>query len=85
MTDVRESRIVLRDLTVLEIPGASGVPATAAQLSSVMLAVRDVQVQRLFWIMKNGDWTLELRPARDDLDSAERLDGMPSMLAEGIR
>lgn len=83
-TDVRETRIVLRDLTVLQIPAASTTPTTA-QTSSVMLAVTDTQVQRLFWLLKNGDWTLELRPTRDGQDSPERIDGMPSILAGGIR
>jgi hypothetical protein len=31
----------------------------------VLLAVRDTQVQRLFFVLKNADWSLSLRPGTD--------------------
>jgi hypothetical protein len=40
-------------------------------------------VQRLYFVMKNADWTLELRPAVDASDSSERLDTLQSVLTSG--
>jgi Flp pilus assembly protein CpaB len=75
-------RIVLRDLTVLQpanaAPSGPGGPGT-----SVILAITDTQVQRLYFVMKNADWTLELRPAVDAADSPERLDSIQSVLQSG--
>jgi Flp pilus assembly protein CpaB len=75
-------RIVLRDLTVLQ-PASTGSGAPGGQSPSVILAVTDTQVQRLYFVMKNADWTLELRPAIDAADSAERLDSLNSVLQSG--
>ena len=76
------TRIVLRDLTVLQ-PSSASITGSATQQTSVILAVSDTQVQRLYYVMKNGDWTLELRPAVDASDSAERLDTLQSVLTSG--
>ncbi|MGZ4333114.1 MAG: Flp pilus assembly protein CpaB [Gaiellaceae bacterium] len=54
------STIFLRDLLVVDAPGkASGVGAT----TSVELRVTTKQAQRLFWLQKNADWSLLLRPS----------------------
>jgi Flp pilus assembly protein CpaB len=75
-------RIVLRDLAVLQpanvAPSGPGGPG-----ASVILEITDTQVQRLYYVMKNADWTLELRPAVDAADSPERLDSLNSVLASG--
>jgi Flp pilus assembly protein CpaB len=83
-TDAHETRIVLRDLTVLADPTTSATPSSG-QPASVMLAITDTQVQRLFYVLKNADWTLELRPAIDSLDSPERIETLNSVLTGGIR
>jgi Flp pilus assembly protein CpaB len=83
-TDAHETRIVLRDLTVLQTPTTSSTPTTA-QPAAVMLAVTDTQVQRLFYVLKNGDWTLALRPAINALDSPERIETLTSILTGGAR
>jgi len=75
-------RIVLRDLTVLQAPNAPS-SAPGSQGTSVIVAVTDTQVQRLYYVMKNADWTLELRPAVDSSDSPERLDTLRSVLTSG--
>lgn len=79
------TRIVLRDLRVLTAPKAptSGTPVGNA--TSVQLAVSDTQVQRLFFVVKNADWTLELRPVVNASDSAERVDTIDSVLSAGLR
>jgi Flp pilus assembly protein CpaB len=42
---------------------------------AVDVALTDQQAQRVFWLEKNGDWTLELRPASGGRDSKPSLDG----------
>jgi Flp pilus assembly protein CpaB len=80
------TRIVLRDITVLSGPDESAVSKVSAGGStSVIVAVTDTQVQRLFYVMKNADWTLELRPVVDAADSAERVETLNSVLREGVR
>jgi Flp pilus assembly protein CpaB len=66
------TRIVLRNIPVLQAGGApSANVRTVDAGTSVLLAVRDTQVQRLFFVLKNADWTFQLRPAVDDSDSPE--------------
>jgi Flp pilus assembly protein CpaB len=76
-------RIVLRDLLVLQPAGVQPLNPGAQASSSVILAVTDTQIQRLYFVMKNADWTLELRPAIDAVDSPERLDTLQSVLTSG--
>jgi Flp pilus assembly protein CpaB len=78
------TRIVLRDLTVLTSPGdASKLSQASNGSDSVILAVSDTQVQRLFFVLKNADWTLELRPVLNAADSRERIDTLNTVLGEG--
>ena len=49
-----------------------------------MLALTDAQAQKLFWIMKNGEWSLELRPTDDPADSPEGFESSQSLLRDGI-
>ena len=75
-------RIVLRDLTVLQ-PASAAPTGPGGPGTSVIVAITDTQVQRLYFVMKNADWTLELRPAVDAADSPERLDSLQSVLESG--
>jgi Flp pilus assembly protein CpaB len=83
--DIPATRIVLRDLTVLSAPNE---PASAKVTpngdASAILAVTDTQVQKLYFVMKNADWTLQLRPVVDAADSSERLESTDSILTDGI-
>ena len=81
------TRIVLRDLTVLTAPNDAALAklSQSGSNASVILAVSDTQVQRLFFVLRNADWTLELRPVVDATDSAERVETIDSVLREGIR
>ena len=82
----RATRIVLRDLTVLQTDGLSPNPATSVGAQhSVILAVTDTQVQRLFYVLKNADWTFELRPAINSTDGPDRIDSIASVMAGGVR
>jgi hypothetical protein len=49
-----------------------------------MLALTDAQAQKLFWIMKNGEWSLELRPTDDPADSPESFESSRSLLRDGL-
>ena len=75
------------DLTLSRPPAAKTSPTDTARLSSggngatsVILAVSDTQVQRLFYVMRNADWTLELRPVVNAADSAERIDNLNTVM-----
>ena len=76
------TRIILRDLTVLQ-PASTAPTGPGGPGTSVIVAITDTQVQRLYFVMKNADWTLELRPAVDAADSPERLDSLQSVLESG--
>jgi Flp pilus assembly protein CpaB len=78
------TRIVLRDLTVLTGPSdQSKLSQSTTGSTSVILAVSDTQVQRLFFVLRNADWTLELRPVVNAADSGERVDTINSVLGGG--
>lgn len=79
------SRIVLRDLPVLQAPA---VPSTAKvdpnSQTSAVVAVTDTQVERLYYVMKNADWAFELRPVTDAADSGERAENNSTAIADGL-
>lgn len=78
------TRIVLRDLLVLTGPSDGGRVSTAPEgADSVILAISDTQVQRLFFVMRNADWTLQLRPVVNAADSGDRVDTLNTVLGEG--
>jgi len=84
------SRIILRDVPVLRAPAGAG---TSEKLASgpngsafaATVLVTDVQVQKLYWAMKNGEWHFELRPPVDAADSPENLESAYSMVQDGVR
>jgi Flp pilus assembly protein CpaB len=81
------SRIVLRDILVLQAPEASTENSRVTQQSgdqAIMLAVTDAQAQKLFWIFTNGDWSLSLRPTTDAADSPEGFEWSGTVLADGL-
>jgi len=55
----------LRDLLVVSTPSK---PSTGQTTTSVELRVTTEQAQRLFWLEKNADWSLLLRPATKAVD-----------------
>ena len=67
------SRIVLRDILVLDAPGTGDAlgdrlgrrPTTV----TVQLRVTDTQASKLFFLVKNGEWSLMLRPPAKAGDS----------------
>jgi Flp pilus assembly protein CpaB len=87
-TNATATRIVLRDLLVLtppNDPALGKVSASSGSGTSAVLAVTDTQVQRLFFVLKNADWTLELRPVVGAADSSERIDTLSTVLGAGAK
>jgi Flp pilus assembly protein CpaB len=84
------SRTILRDILVLRGVLTSDVTekisegGSDAPEASVMLALTDAQAQKLFWIMKNGEWSFELRPTDDPADSPESFETSGSLLRDGL-
>jgi pilus assembly protein CpaB len=83
------SRVILRDLLVLQ---ASGAPQSSEKLTnpgqgslSVILALTDAQAQKLFWVTQNGEWVLQLRPTDEDADSPESAESAETLLLDGLR
>jgi Flp pilus assembly protein CpaB len=69
------TKVVLRDLLVLEAPDAGTVEsklgARPDEAFSATLALTDAQSQKLFHVATHGDWALQLRPVTDAADSRE--------------
>ena len=81
------ARTILRDILVLQAPLTSEVSERLNADSEdkfVMLALTDAQSQKMFWIMKNGDWSLELRPTKDPADSPESAEKEFTLLTDGM-
>jgi pilus assembly protein CpaB len=86
--DVFVTRIILRDIEVLKaaVSSVTGPKVTArAASTSVLLAVTDTQVQKLFHVLKHGEWSLELRPPVKSNDSPETVAYAGSIMRDGLR
>ena len=83
----RAAKIVLRNLDVLRASaaGKTAQRATGTASASVLLAVRDSQVPKLFFVLRNADWSLELRPPVDAADGATVVETANSVLNAGTR
>ncbi len=83
------SKVILRDIKVLHAPTQSDVAgklgASANDPYAAVLALSDMQSKRLFWMMKNGEWSLALRPVAKSKDSAEDYDTGTSILKAGLK
>jgi Flp pilus assembly protein CpaB len=75
-SDVR-STVVLRDLRVLQTQGGDAGDSIdhpeTTDLHAVVLSMTDEQSQRMMFAMKNGDWSLQLRPVKKPTDSADSI------------
>lgn len=81
------ARVVLRDILVLRgpLPVASDQKLTNPNGGeSAILAVTDSQAQKLFFVMKNADWSLQLRPTTDASDSPESVETVGTVLGDGL-
>ena len=77
---VVKSSVVLRDLRVLQ---TEELQTETDNGHAAILAVTDDQAQRLYYVMKNGDWSLQLRPVKKPKDSSRSTDTFTTVLAGG--
>jgi Flp pilus assembly protein CpaB len=80
------TRVVLRNILVMRAPvgtGGSGTVTGGDKSENLQLRVTDVQAQKLFWIEKNGDWHLTLRPPANSLDSGNTIQEVDTMFFDG--
>jgi pilus assembly protein CpaB len=84
--EIFATRIILRDVEVLKAAGSSSAESKLSQSSgiSVLLAVTDTQVQKLFHVMKHGQWSLQLRPPLKANDSPETVAYVGSIIRDGL-
>jgi len=82
------TRVVLRDLLVLKAPTTGNVEskigARPDEAFSTVLALTDAQSQKLWHVIVNGEWSLELRPVTDAADSREDVETNATILREGL-
>lgn len=80
-------RTIARDLLVLSAPTApGGTNRVGGSGSSVMLAVSDRgEAQKVWYAVENSaGWALELRPVANAADSPEDVEGVTTMLQDGV-
>jgi Flp pilus assembly protein CpaB len=81
------TRLVLRNLLVLqdpEPPAGSGRVGNSTSYA-IILRVTDNQAQKLFYVIKNSDWALVLRPAQAAGDSPNSAETTGSILGDGLK
>jgi pilus assembly protein CpaB len=82
------TRTILRDILVLQAPlsaeDTKRLNADSSKDKFALLALTDAQAQKLWYIMKNGDWSLELRPTKDSADSPEGAEKAETLLVDGV-
>ena len=67
-------------------PGNGDVKVSSSATNlAALLAVTDTQVQKLFYVLKHGEWSFQLRPALKANDSPEAVVWAGSILADGLR
>jgi Flp pilus assembly protein CpaB len=71
--------IVLRDVLVLRAPTETSEIPGASSSYAATVAVTDAQASRLFYVLKNGNWTFVLRPANGASPSS-----VPPVGADGV-
>ena len=78
-------RTVARNLLVLSAPSAPSASAIGGSSQSYTATLRatDAQAQTVFFVTKNGDWTLELRPALKSKNGAVGLTTIDSIVRDG--
>ena len=87
-SDQFRTRTLLRDIEVLRAGGSTGAEEKIAEQTSnlsVLLAVTDMQMQKLFHVFKHGFLSLALRPPIKASDSPETVVDESSILRDGLR
>jgi Flp pilus assembly protein CpaB len=77
------SRVVLRNLLVLEAPDGK-TEVSSSEKTSATLVMSDRQAQTMAWAMKNSTWFLALRPTKRPRDSKASLETLKTFLGRGL-
>jgi Flp pilus assembly protein CpaB len=75
------SRVVLRNLLVLEAPNQD---VGSGEETSATLVMNDRQTQTMAWAMKNSTWFLTLRPTARPRNSRTSLETLKTFLGRGL-
>jgi hypothetical protein len=67
----------------LGVSSGSTVTSGGGDRLNAQLRLTDVQVQKMFWIEKNGDWHLTLRPPVNSVDSGNTIQEVSTMFFDG--
>jgi Flp pilus assembly protein CpaB len=82
------SRVLLRNILVLQAPSTNTVTSHLGSNPNegftVMLAMTDSQATKFWWVVNNGDWSLQLRPITDPSDSPEEVNNSTTNAVDGI-
>jgi Flp pilus assembly protein CpaB len=80
------SKVVLRNLLVLEAPDApsSSDTSSSTPTSTATLAMTDKESQTMLWTMSNASWFLALRPTARPRNSRPSIDTLHSILSRGL-
>jgi pilus assembly protein CpaB len=78
------TKVVLRDLLVLEAPDADGPIEAGSGDVVTTLVMTDRQAQTMGWAMKMSTWFLALRPTDKPKDSKADLETLHTFLARGL-
>jgi Flp pilus assembly protein CpaB len=82
------SRVLLRNILVLQAPSTNTVTSHLGSNPNegftVMLAMTDSQATKFWWVVNNGDWSLQLRPITDPSDSPEEVNNSKTNTFDGI-
>jgi Flp pilus assembly protein CpaB len=81
--DRATSRVVLRNLLVLEAPDGK-TDVASSEDTSATLVMNDRQTQTMAWAMKNSTWFLALRPTKRPRDSKASLETLKTFLGRGL-
>jgi Flp pilus assembly protein CpaB len=82
-TQCHVSGTIVRNALVLATSAELGKGSSGSTQSSIPVQLRltDAQARRVFWITKNGEWWLELRPVVHPRSSGHSLDNARTILA----
>jgi Flp pilus assembly protein CpaB len=82
------SRVLLRNILVLQAPNTNEVTshlgANPNEGFTAMFAMTDSQATKFWWLVNNGDWSLQLRPVRDPSDSPEEVNTAKTNTMDGL-
>jgi Flp pilus assembly protein CpaB len=78
------TRVILRDLVVLQAPVKPASNSITGSQTSITLALTDSQAQKMLFAIKNGDWWLVLRPVAKPANSPESVETIESILGDGL-